>query len=107
MMRIEKNILIVGAGSAGRLLANDIRKRFPSYRISGFIDDRPNPKMLDVLGGIEDFPEVISKYVIDEIILAIPSADGKLVRRILLANHNNRIPIKIVPRSQRIIGGGR
>ncbi len=104
MTRIDKNILIVGAGSAGHLLSKDIRKNYPTYRISGFIDDRPNPKMGDVLGGIDDFPEIISKYLIDEIILAIPSADGKLVRRILLANLNNRIPIKIVPRSQRIIG---
>lgn len=104
MTRIEKNILIVGAGSAGQLLAHDIRKHHPTYRISGFIDDRPNPKMGDVLGGINDFPEIMSKYLIDEIVLAIPSADGKLVRRILMANLDNRIPIKTVPRNQRVVG---
>lgn len=104
MIRIEKNILIVGAGSAGRLLAKDIRKNYQHYRISGFIDDSPNPKMGDVLGEIKDFSNIVSKYLIDEIVLAIPSADGKLVRRILLANLDNRIPIKIVPRNQRIIG---
>lgn len=104
MTRIEKNILIVGAGAAGRLLARDIRKNYHNYRISGFIDDRPNPKMGDVLGEIKDFPDIVSKYLIDEIVLAIPSADGKLVRRILLVNLANRIPIKIVPRNQRIIG---
>jgi FlaA1/EpsC-like NDP-sugar epimerase len=102
--RIEKNILVVGAGSAGRLLAQDIRKNYPNYRISGFIDDRPNKTMGGVLGGIDDFSEIVSKFLIDEIVLAIPSADGKLVRRILLANIDNRIPVKIVPRSQRIIG---
>jgi FlaA1/EpsC-like NDP-sugar epimerase len=104
MTRIEKNILIVGAGSAGRLLAKDIRKNYPQYRISGFIDDSPHPKTGDVLGEIKDFPDIVSTYLIDEIVLAIPSADGKLVRRILLENLDNRIPIKIVPRSQRIIG---
>jgi FlaA1/EpsC-like NDP-sugar epimerase len=104
MIRIEKNILIVGAGSAGHLLSQDIRKHYPQYRISGFIDDRPDPTMGDILGKIDDFADVISKYLIDEIIIAIPSADGKLIRRILLANADNRIPIKIVPRDQRIIG---
>jgi FlaA1/EpsC-like NDP-sugar epimerase len=104
MTRAEKNILIVGAGAAGRLLAQNIRKNYPTYRISGFIDDEPTQKTDEVLGRIDDFPDIVSKYVIDEIILAIPSADGKLVRRILLANNDNRIPIKIVPRSQRIIG---
>ncbi len=104
MNRSEKNILIVGAGAAGQLLAEDIRKHHPSYAISGFIDDQPVEAEIDKLGGIDDFPAVVAKYLIDEIILAIPSADGKLVRRILLANRDNRIPIKIVPRDQRIIG---
>ncbi len=101
--RSEKNILIVGAGAAGRLLAQDIRKHHPDYSISGFIDDQPGAKGLEVIGGLDDFPKIVAKYLIDEIILAIPSADGKLVRRILLANKANRIPIKIVPRNQRII----
>ncbi len=101
---VEKNILIVGAGVAGRLLAEDIRKNYPMYRVSGFIDDKPTVKDLEVVGGIKNFADVVSKYLINEIVLAIPSADGKLVRRILLANLTNRLPIKIVPRSQRIIG---
>lgn len=104
MPRTEKNILIVGSGSAGQLLMQDIQKHHPNHRISGFIDDNPSPDLKDVLGGIDDFPEIVAKYLIDEIILAIPSADGKLVRRILLKNLNNRIPIKIVPRSPRTIG---
>lgn len=104
MIKIEKNILIVGAGEAGQLLSKDIRLNHPELRITGFVDDRPNPRMKDVLGKIEDFPQIVSRYLIDEIVLAIPSADGKLVRRILLANLDNRIPIKTVPRSQRVIG---
>lgn len=104
MNRIEKNILIVGAGSAGQLLSQDIRKHYPTYRITGFVDDDKNPTMLDVIGGIDDLPDIVSKYLIDEIVLAIPSADGKLVRRILLNNLDNRIPIKIVPRNQKVIG---
>jgi FlaA1/EpsC-like NDP-sugar epimerase len=102
--RIEKNVLIVGAGAAGRLLSQDIRKNHPNIRITGFVDDAKKTKMLDVIGEIDDFEEIVSKYLIDEIVLAIPSADGKLVRRILMANLTNYIPIKIVPRSGRIIG---
>lgn len=104
MTRAEKNILIVGAGSAGQLLAADIQNHYPTYRITGFVDDEPDAGLKDILGGIDDFPDITAKYLIDEIILAIPSADGKLVRRILLQNLGNRIPIKIVPRDQRVIG---
>lgn len=104
MPKIEKNILIVGAGSAGHLLSQDIRKNHPNCRITGFIDDQPGPKVGDILGKIADFPEIVSRYLIDEIVLAIPSADGKLIRRILMNNLDNRIPMRIVPRSSRIIG---
>jgi FlaA1/EpsC-like NDP-sugar epimerase len=103
--RIEKNILIVGAGAAGRMLAQDIRKNHPRCRVSGFIDDSPKPKV-ETLGKISDFSEILATYLIDEIVIAIPSADGSLVRRVLVANIDNYLPIKIVPRNQRIIGRG-
>jgi FlaA1/EpsC-like NDP-sugar epimerase len=104
MTKVEKNILIVGAGIAGRLLKEDIRKNHPTCRVAGFLDDQPKATKLPVLGTIDDFPDVLSKYVVDEIVVAIPSAKGELIRRVLLKNLDNRIPLKIVPRSQRVIG---
>ncbi len=49
-------------------------------------------------------PKLLKLWFVDEIVIAIPSADGALVRRILLTNIKNRMPIRIVPRDQRIIG---
>lgn len=105
MIASSKNILIVGAGKAGRLLYEDIDRHYRNFRVIGFIDDQPpKSKRLEVLGGIDDFQKIVSAYRIDEIVIAIPSADGGLIRRILLANINNRIPVRIVPRDQRVIG---
>ena len=99
-----KNILIVGAGKAGRFLYRDICEHYRGFRIVGFIDDRPKKNgNLPMLGGISDFREVVLTHRVDEIIIAIPSANGELMRKILLANADNRIPIRIVPRNQRII----
>jgi len=97
-----KNILIVGAGIAGNLLAKDIKNNYPQYNVLGFIDDSTQKKR-GVIGNINAIPRIIKVYNIHEIIVAIPSIDGKLLRRILLTNINNRIPIKIVPRNQKII----
>ncbi len=96
-----RNILIVGAGSAGRLLARDIRVHHHQLNILGFVDDQE--KGDDVLGATNKMTDLLAKYRIDEIIIAIPTTDGALVRKILLANAANRIPIRIVPRSQRVI----
>jgi len=104
MARIEKSLLIIGAGSAGRLLYSDIKDNYRSHHVIGFLDDRPARGRLPILGGINDCGAVIGRYAVDEIILAIPSAPGELVRRILLNNLNHRLPLRIVPRSQRVIG---
>lgn len=99
----NKNILIVGAGVAGKLLARDIKKTYPDHRIVGFVDDKERKRGVTVLGGIDEIHRLVQTYKIDEIVIAIPSANGALIRRILLCNIKNRIPIKIVPRNQRII----
>lgn len=98
-----KNILIIGAGRAGRLLEADIREKHLECRVVGFVDDKP-AKGCRMLGKLEDIPSVLDIYQIDELVIAIPSADGKLVRSILLKNKQNRVPIRIVPREERIVG---
>lgn len=99
----KKRILIIGAGQAGQLLKQDIERNHPQHQVVGFVDDQLDA-VPDVLGRLGDLSKVLNEKPIDEIILAVPSADGKLVRRVLLANLDNRLPIMIVPRNQRIIG---
>lgn len=100
---MTKNILIIGAGRAGKLLYKDIKANHPAYRVLGFLDDNIRANKPPIIGTLADFQEISGLYAIDEIVLAVPSADGELVRRLLLANQHNQIPIKIVPRNQRII----
>lgn len=97
-----KNILIIGAGRAGKLLSQDIAKHYSDIHVIGFVDDKVSAEK-KVLGKIDDLHRLTSLYQVDEMIVAIPSADGSLIRRILLSNIRNRIPIKIIPRDQRII----
>ena len=48
-----KNILIIGAGKAGRLLEKDIRENHLECRVVGFVDDKPT-KGVSLLGKIKD-----------------------------------------------------
>ena len=97
-----KKIVIVGAGIAGRLLEQDIEHHYPDMAVAGFIDDMKR-NGTKILGKIDDLEEVLDRYRVDEVVIAIPSADGSLIRRILLNNIKNRVPIRIVPREQRVI----
>lgn len=102
-MNEYKNILIIGAGRAGRLLFNDINKNYTDCKVIGFVDDFKNKKNNNILGKIDDLAKINKIYKIDEMIVAIPSTDGKLIRKILLNNKKNRVSLKIVPRDQKII----
>lgn len=100
----DRNILVIGAGKAGRLLAQDIERNVAQAHVIGFVDDQePSDKKMRRLGGVDDLSKIAKIYKIDEMIVAIPSADGVLIRRILMKNMKNRVPIRIVPRDQRII----
>ena len=103
-MFTEKNILIIGAGKAGRLLMRDIDANVDGAHVIGFVDDQVlKNASLKRLGSIDELSKIAKIYQVDEIIIAIPSADGALIRRILMKSMKNRIPIRIVPRNLRVI----
>ena len=109
MRKKYKNILIIGSGIAGLLLKKDIEKNVPECKVVGFVDDDRGQvkKVEDYLGTIKDLASINNAYNIDEMIIAIPSATGILIREILLNNIQNRVSTRIVPRSQSIIGHNR
>lgn len=100
-----RNILIIGAGIAGKLLKDDIEKNDSGLKVIGFVDDdEPIDPDMKVVGSIDELSKINKIFRVDEMIVAIPSASGDLMRRILLNNLKNRVPIRLVPRSQQVIG---
>ncbi|MFA5094579.1 MAG: hypothetical protein WC512_04975 [Candidatus Omnitrophota bacterium] len=78
-----RRVLIFGAGDAGDAFLREVRKnRSLSYRPVGFIDDDISKQGrriqgIPVIGVRSDIPRLSVEKKIDEIILAIPSADRK------------------------------
>ncbi|EMF0478921.1 polysaccharide biosynthesis protein [Enterococcus hirae] len=84
-----KNTLIVGAGEGGRILYNSFlgSKTAQDIHVVGFVDDDPNKRNTylsgkKVLGALKDIPELIEKYDIQMVTIAIPSLSRKKLRRI-------------------------
>jgi FlaA1/EpsC-like NDP-sugar epimerase len=106
-----KRVLIVGAGAAGEMIAREMinaKKRI--YQPAGFIDDDPrklNSRMhgVKVLGGISGIGEIIKGANIEEIVIAIPSANGKVIRDIISKCEKTQVKIKTVPELHKIITG--
>ncbi|MGN0701693.1 MAG: polysaccharide biosynthesis protein [Lentihominibacter sp.] len=76
-----KKTLVIGAGEAGRSIARQIMVENPrSHVVCCFVDDNPNKKGrtiegINVEGNRHSIPELVSKYGIEEILLAIPTID--------------------------------
>ena len=106
-----KNVLVIGAGEAGKMVVNEVRRKkniAGRYRLAGFLDDRLSGKTvlkLPVLGKIADAPDVIGKHGINEVIIAIPSAGEDVVNRIVSALSPCGVTVKIVPGIFEIIEG--
>lgn len=106
-----RNVLIIGAGDAGKMTAHEIQNHpvaAQKYRIIGFLDDDPDKKEvlgLSVIGRIADAKRVVADHGVDELIIAIPSADGETVRKILFEVTPTEARIKIVPGLFEIIEG--
>lgn len=98
-----RRVLIVGAGNAGSLLVRDIENNpAMNVRVVGFVDDDPakHGRFLGrsrVLGSTEQIEVLVGAKDVDEIWVAIPTADPADMRRILYDCGKARTPVKIVP----------
>jgi len=105
------NILIVGAGAAGRELLTQLIKYFSNrYEIIGFLDDDQKLQGrkvggIKVLGKIDDLPSQVKKYQVEEVLIAIPSAKGFLIRKVINECQKERVRFKIIPRILEIVEG--
>lgn len=107
----KKSTLIYGAGEAGMTLLREIRWNFRlPYRVLGFLDDRQEKWGLrigraTVLGGGEQLSDIARRYGIEIVLIAIPSANGSQMRRILERCCEAGLECKTVPRMAEIIAG--
>ena len=85
----KKNVMIIGAGSAGQMLFRDIKHaKETNETVACFIDDNPNKweRYIDdvpVFGSRDHILEAVDKFNIEKIYVAIPSANPQDKRDIL------------------------
>ena len=106
-----KRVLIVGAGEAGVMIAREMQ-RHPEAGLQpqGFVADDPSKKHeilagLRVCGTIEDLPTVVGSSGTEEVLIAIPSASGPLVRRIVELARKAKVPHRIIPGIYEVLSG--
>jgi FlaA1/EpsC-like NDP-sugar epimerase len=106
-----KRVLVVGAGDAGEMVLKDIvRNRGLGLEPVGLIDDDPRKLRrtihgVRVLGGRAEIPDLVAKLGVDQVVLAIPSAPGDVVRDIVACCEQAEVILKVLPSVRDIVGG--
>ncbi|GEN91994.1 hypothetical protein TKO01_20400 [Tetragenococcus koreensis] len=107
-----KQTLIIGAGEGGRVLYNSFlgSKTATDIHVVGFVDDDPNKQNVylsnvKVLGKIKDLPQLIQKYNIDMVTIAMPSLPRKKLREIFDLLENNQVTVNTMPSMEELAAG--
>lgn len=107
----QNQVLIIGAGDAGVMAARELKnKNYREGRPVGYIDDSARKQRLQlmgipVLGTRKDIPRVVKNHNIDEIIIAMPSSSGEVVREIVQICEKTGVELKIMPGVFDVVSG--
>lgn len=105
-----KRVLVYGAGDAGEMIVRDMKRQGRGYEPIGFIDDDSNKIGLHihgvpVLGAGEDLPTLMPLLKPQEVVVAIPAAEPRMIRAIVKVLEPFKVPIKTLPSLRDILDG--
>jgi FlaA1/EpsC-like NDP-sugar epimerase len=106
-----RRVLIAGAGDAGALVVREMQRN-PQANLTpvGFVDDDPAKQKqeihgIPVIGKLDELGRLIDLKHVDEVIIAIPSAPGQVVRKVTDICRTKSIPSRTMPSLHELIGG--
>ena len=106
-----RNVLIIGAGESGNALIKEIKNsRYLKKRVVGVIDDNKGKlggyiHGVKIVGTREDIIEKSEELHVHEIIVAMPSASPKQMKRILDICKQTRCELKRLPGIYQLVNG--
>src|SRR5690625_4375097 len=102
--------LIIGAGSAGTMVARQLLKKESTLLPVAFIDDNVNKHHLDIMGvpivgGVKDIVHIVKEREIANIVISIPSSSKQELNMILQECAQTNAQTKILPQLEDIMTG--
>ena len=107
----KRRVLIIGAGDAGALVIREQQKNPQLNMVPvGLLDDNPQKirqqiNGVPVVGTVADLAENLERLRVDEVIIAIPSAPGRVVRLVTDVCRLQGVPFRTMPGLFELLGG--
>ena len=109
---VMQPVVIAGAGEAGMIIVREIRSNpMIGMDLVGFLDDDPHKRAMriqgvPVLGALEDLPMIVRDFPVQQVIIAMPTAPGKTIRRVVELCEEAKVNSRIIPGLADILDGG-
>lgn len=104
-------VAVMGAGESGAMIVRDMLRSPEAGLVPvTVLDDDPRKQGrslhgIPIIGGLSSIRQAVERYGADQALLAIPSADGELVRAIARAADEARITLKVLPSVSELVNG--
>lgn len=106
-----RRALIVGAGATGEMIVKELlgHPQLGLYPV-GFVDDDKSKQRhrmcgVPVLGPLAKIPEIMQRHEIEEVVIAMPSAPGWVVREVVRAAMECGVKARTAPSLYDILSG--
>ncbi|HZU86577.1 MAG TPA: nucleoside-diphosphate sugar epimerase/dehydratase [Anaerolineaceae bacterium] len=106
-----RTVLVAGAGDAGALMVREMQRN-PQLDIIpvGFVDDDSTKQGqqiygVPVVGKLSDLADILDQSHVSEVVIAIPSAPGRVVRTVADICRLKGIPFRTMPGIYELLGG--
>jgi FlaA1/EpsC-like NDP-sugar epimerase len=108
----SRRVLVAGAGDAGALVVREMHRN-PQLGMDpvGFVDDdriKIGKRIYDVpvLGALADLETLVAQYEVPQVVIAMPKAQGAIVRALLDACRRAGVEARAVPGVFELLDGG-
>jgi FlaA1/EpsC-like NDP-sugar epimerase len=109
--RKANKVLVIGAGDAGALVVREMQRN-PQLGLHpiGYLDDDPAKLKhqihgVPVIGKLSDLGRALNNRPVNEVIIAIPSTGGNIIRMVTDICRLKGVPFRTMPGLYELIGG--
>jgi FlaA1/EpsC-like NDP-sugar epimerase len=104
----SKKVLLIGAGAGAQTVVREIARPGSEYAPIGYVDDDRSKvglkiEEIPVLGTVDQLPQLVSTYPVDEVLIAVPSASSKQMQRFVEVCEQTSVRFRTVPALRDVI----
>jgi FlaA1/EpsC-like NDP-sugar epimerase len=105
-----RKVMLIGAGVAAQTVIHELKRPKSGYAIIGCLDDDPSKDGVKiggvpVLGNLDELTDMVGRYVPDEVLIAVPSASGRQMKRFVEICERAQVKFRTVPALRDVIHG--